>query len=57
MKTIKEWFGLCNHKWKTLKMEAIDKIRLSDGASRYVGDIYTMQCEKCGKVKGFKIMI
>lgn len=51
--SLRKLLGLCQHKWKVLKHEPI--LRTFDNAN--IGDIFTMQCEHCGHIKGMRVKI
>jgi len=45
MKSLKQFLGLCTHKWKIISQGQFKK----DGLIR--GSYYELQCEHCGDVK------
>lgn len=51
MKKLLELLGFCSHKW--IQIEKLQLQRIVDNVG--VGYEYVCRCEKCGKIKGFKV--
>jgi len=49
----RQFFGLCEHKWKNVS--AFEITRKINSADSHVHNVYVLQCEKCGDVKSKKI--
>lgn len=37
----------CQHEWDTLKVQPV----YWDGPDTYMGDVFTLRCKKCGKIR------
>lgn len=46
-------FSRCDHKWKTIKEDAIYSSGIIMKAGERIGTSYVLRCDKCGDMKNF----
>jgi len=50
MKSVREWLGLCNHKWKEMETISIT----NNKTNNIIGISIKIKCRRCGKIKFIK---
>ena len=57
MKSLREFLGLCNHKWIIIEKLQLTKFLASDrkNTEYKYGIEYVLQCSVCGKIKHYRV--
>jgi hypothetical protein len=56
---LRKLLGLCEHVWKLIDKAEVYRHLPSAAPTQAdaVGTIYTQQCEKCGKIKHYRVTV
>ena len=55
MRNLKQFLGICEHKWKNIERYQMELVGVESGRVKKEWQKVIMQCEKCGKIKVLKI--